>query len=502
MTVSATPRSPNPALTADVALQIAESAPEVTVVGDVILDSWVYGSSERLAREAPAPVVDRTHEVFAPGGAANTAMNLAAMGARVRLCGVTGLDATGKRLRSLLREAGIDTSGLLAEEGLTTTTKSRIVVDDQVLFRLDDSCAQASDTVYAQLAEAAAAAAGSSSALIICDYDGPVHHQAVLGRLAELPSRPLTIVDAHDPRKWVALRPDLITPNAAEVEQTIGEGIGSGAERIEAVVRSTGVLLERTGAACAAVTLDSEGTVVVDSRGTVHRTWANPAQEKLASGAGDTHVSALTLGLATGHDLPVSADLAQTAADIVVHRLGTSLCGTEDLVRYLDGDDNVLVDAEELDQIVRELRAHGQRIVLTNGCFDVLHRGHTSYLAKARQQGDILIVAVNDDDSTRRLKGPDRPINELADRAGVLDALNCVDYVTSFSGDTPIPLIRLLRPEIYAKGGDYTPQMLTETAEVEAYGGEVRIMDYVSDHSTTAVVQRIRHPAPEKGGAS
>lgn len=149
------------------------------------------------------------------------------------------------------------------------------------------------------------------------------------------------------------------------------------------------------------------------------------------------------------------------------------------------------------------MRAAGHRIILTNGCFDVLHRGHTSYLNKARQLGDVLIVAVNDDDSVRRLKGPDRPINPLSDRAGVLAALSCVDYVTSFSTDTPIPLIDELQPDIYVKGGDYTPEMLAETAAVEAHGGQVRIMDYVSDHSTTAVVERMLRANGEggKGGA-
>ncbi|GAA4284434.1 D-glycero-beta-D-manno-heptose-7-phosphate kinase [Brevibacterium daeguense] len=485
-------------------VRLAELAPVVTVIGDVILDSWIYGTSERLAREAPAPVIDQTHEVFVPGGAANTAMNLAALGARVRIVGPVGCDEPGERLRGLLTDAGVDTRFLFAHPAATTTVKSRIVVGDQVMFRLDRAAADHAPEVLEQFAATALEAVAGSAALIVCDYGGALHFTDLPARLAARRNRPLTVVDAHDPHHWAAVRPDLATPNAGEAERLLGRNLGAGADRVTAVAEHAQTLRESTGAAHPIITLDRDGSVLLDETGVAHRTWANPATEKQASGAGDTFVAALTLARAASLPLTTAADFAQSAADVVVHRLGTSLCTTQDLVDHLSGFYDALVPTEQLLAAVAERRAAGQRIVLTNGCFDVLHRGHTSYLNKAKQLGDVLIVAVNDDDSARRLKGPDRPINPLQDRAGVLAALSCVDYVTAFSTDTPIPLISALRPDIYVKGGDYTPEMLEETAAVEACGGQVRIMEYVSDHSTTSVVQRMQaraSAAPDAAGA-
>jgi rfaE bifunctional protein nucleotidyltransferase chain/domain len=223
-----------------------------------------------------------------------------------------------------------------------------------------------------------------------------------------------------------------------------------------------------------------------------HRTWARPEAEKQASGAGDTFVAALTLARAAGLPLTTSVDLAQAAADVVVHRPGTSVCTTEELARHLGGFADTALTADELARQVQAHRREGRRIVLTNGCFDVLHRGHTRYLNQAKQLGDVLVVALNSDSSVRQLKGQDRPVNPEADRAAVIAALSCVDHVTVFDTPTPIPLIEMLQPDVYAKGGDYTPEMLAETAAVERYGGTVTILDYVPEHSTTAVLERIR----------
>jgi D-beta-D-heptose 7-phosphate kinase/D-beta-D-heptose 1-phosphate adenosyltransferase len=242
--------------------------------------------------------------------------------------------------------------------------------------------------------------------------------------------------------------------------------------------------------------------VLLTADGETHRTWARPATEKQASGAGDTFVACLAAARAAGLPLTTSLDLAQAGADIVVHRPGTSVCSTADLAQHLGSFAETALEPEDLLRCIRRERAEGRRIVLTNGCFDVLHRGHTAYLNQAKQLGDVLVVALNDDEGVRRLKGPDRPINSAADRAGVIAALSCVDYVTVFSTDTPVPLIESLRPDIYAKGGDYSAQMLTETPVVEACGGSVRILDYVPERSTSAVVRKIRGPGPVVEGAS
>lgn len=491
--------SPAP-LTPDVPLVLRHAAPVVTVVGDVILDGWWSGHIERVAREAPAPVVEISDRRYAPGGAANTAMNLAALGARVHLVGVTGQDPAGERLTEMLAVAGVDVSGLCRRADVRTVTKDRIVADDQMLVRLDDVSGRGlPETAQDVLADALVAALADADALVVCDYGSESLLGPVGSALARSPRPPLLVVDAHDPAAWAGWAPDLVTPNAAETGRVLGRPLPAAPGRVEAVVASADTLRARTGAAAVVVTLDRDGTVCLDADGSARRTSAAAGRERQASGAGDTFVAALTLARAGGMALPAAIDLAQAAADVAVQRPGTSVCTTEDLVEHLGRFGDPALDTATLAARVSEHRTTGRRIVLTNGCFDVLHRGHTTYLAQAARLGDVLIVALNSDASVRRLKGPERPINEAADRAGVLAALSCVDHVTVFDTDTPIPLLELIRPDVYVKGGDYTPEMLEEAGVVRGYGGEVRIVDYIPAQSTSAVVARIRTGGTEGG---
>ncbi|MHC6594990.1 D-glycero-beta-D-manno-heptose 1-phosphate adenylyltransferase [Arthrobacter sp. C152] len=480
--------------------RLAAEQPSILVIGDVMLDGWWTGSIERLCREAPAPVVDLQSRESVPGGAANTAMNLAALGAKVSVAGIIGTDDAGEDLRRQLSAAGIDVRHLHTHPDMVTTTKIRISSGGQVMLRLDDAARTVPADALAALAATVGAAVERQDAVLVCDYgtgvvDGPVRAAlaGVLGGPAGAgQDRPLVVVDAHDPRPWAPLQPDLVTPNAQEAARLLDRKLPDGQERVAAVGADSAALLQGTGARAVVVTLDRDGTVLLTSDGVRHRTWARPAAEKQASGAGDTFVAALTLARSAGLPLTASLDLAQAAADVVVHQPGTSVCGTAQLSRYLKAFADTALGEDELQRQVELHRAHGQRIVLTNGCFDVLHSGHTRYLNQAKQLGDILVVALNSDDSVRRLKGAGRPINAMADRAAVVAALSCVDYVTVFDTPTATPLIQRLRPEVYAKGGDYTPEMLAETAAVEEYGGRVAILDYVAERSTTAVVQRIR----------
>ncbi|MEW9872053.1 D-glycero-beta-D-manno-heptose 1-phosphate adenylyltransferase [Arthrobacter sp. HS15c] len=476
--------------------RLAAERPAITVIGDVMLDGWWSGTIERLCREAPAPVVDVAARDFAPGGAANTAMNLAALGARVAVAGIIGTDDAGTTLRRKLQDAGIDVRHLLAHPQMVTTTKIRISSGGQVMLRIDDSATSVPAEALAALAAVVRAAVDHQDAVLVCDYGtgvlaGPVR-AAIIEALGQAESRPLTVVDAHDPRPWAPLRPDLATPNAQEAGRLLGLRLPEGPDRVTAVTRHRDALCAATGARAVVVTLDRDGTVLFPADGGTHRTWARPAAEKQASGAGDTFVAALTLAHSAGLPLTASLDLAQAAADVVVHQPGTSVCSTAQLGRYLASFADTALGIEELALELEAHRSQGQRIVLTNGCFDVLHKGHTRYLNQAKQLGDVLVVALNSDASVRRLKGPDRPINTEADRAAVVAALSCVDYVTVFDTPTASPLIRRFRPEVYAKGGDYTPEMLEETGAVEECGGRVAILDYVAERSTSAVVNRIR----------
>ncbi|MFD1860905.1 bifunctional heptose 7-phosphate kinase/heptose 1-phosphate adenyltransferase [Aeromicrobium camelliae] len=468
------------ALSAWLPERLAELQLPVTVVGDVILDGWWSGTSERLCREAPAPVVDLERRDYAPGGAANTAMNLAALGARVRMVGLVGADFAGRELRRLLDEAGVDVSGLVEHPDGVTTTKYRIISGDQVILRLDDAASSWPEDAVERLAATVPDALADAAAVVVCDYGSGLLTGAVCDALAQRREGILTVVDAHDPRPWRVLEPDLVTPNAGEVARVLDLTFEPGADRAAVVEEHAAKVLEATGATAAVVTLDRDGTILLGGDA-VHRTWAQPQTEKQASGAGDTFVAALTVGRAAGLPLTTSADLGQAAADVVVRHAGTSVCTTMDLARHLGSFADTALDHDELIRRVAAERAAGRRIVLTNGCFDMLLRGHTRYLNQAKQLGDVLVVAVNSDESARRLKGPGHPRNSVADRAAVLAALSCVDYVTTFDTDTVVPLIEALRPDVYAKGGDYTPQMLEETPAVLAAGGQVRILDYVPE---------------------
>jgi len=483
----------NVTLTADTPGRLQAVSPRITVIGDVMLDGWWFGPVDRMCREAPAPVVQVGRRQYAPGGAANTAMNLAALGARVSIVGVVGRDQAGATLHCMLESAGVDVSGLLFSPDINTVTKTRVVSGDQILLRLDEvGRADFPSTLLEHLAGTAAESLAGSDALIVCDYGSGALLPPVVEAVDRAGRPPLLVVDAHDCSPWSAIRPDLVTPNATEAFRLLGRRAPPNGERLPALEAAAPALLVGTGAAAVVVTLDQEGALLLTREGVLHRTWARPVTEKHAVGAGDTFVAALTLARSAGLSLPVSLELAQAAADVVVQRFGTAVCSTEALAEHLGAPTETVLTQEALFHRVQADRAAGRTIVFTNGCFDVLHQGHTSYLAQAARLGDVLVVAVNSDRSVRELKGVHRPINCEGERAAVLAALRWVSYVTVFDTDTPIPLLQRLQPDIYAKGGDYTPEMLRETAVVKSYGGEVRILDYVPAHSTSGLVERIR----------
>ncbi len=479
---------------------LASARPHVVVLGELLLDSWWDGVVDRMCREAPAPVVDMGIRHFALGGAANAAANLAALGARVSVIGAVGDDAAGATLLSLLQEADMDTSLVSVISGHRTMTKTRVVSSGQLMLRMDDGGASLASEHITALGAAALAACAAADAFLIADYGSgglPVHVAPAL-RSAAAPHT-VFVVDAHNVKPWAPLGADVTTPNWQEALHLL-QLPAPQSSRADWVLEHREALLAASQAGSVVVTLDREGTVLADGKNRTHRTWARPVSEMQAAGAGDTFAAALTLALACGVPLSTAMDLAQMAADIAVQRRGTAVCSTVDLAHRLGNSSERVLEPIELARMVAASRAEGKRVVLTNGCFDVLHRGHTSYLNQARQLGDLLVVGLNSDDSVRRLKGQGRPLNPAADRAGVLAALSCVDYVTVFSEDTAVPLVELLKPDIYAKGGDYSPEMLEEREVVIAQGGRVEILDYVPDHSTTALVEKMTAGAPPVTG--
>lgn len=467
----------------------------VAVIGEAMLDSYLYGSADRLCREAPVPIVALHGRHDVPGGAANAAVNVRVLGASVEFLSVVGTDAEGDILLGRLEEAGVDTSGVVRSASRETLVKRRVMAASQILLRLDQGTE--SDVVgpdEGALIERLQAAFRRADAVIVSDYGYGVLTPRVIAVLAGEQARAprVLVADAKHLERYRDVDVTAVKPNYGEALGLLHESPRHApGERLAQVAAWEEAVLERTGARIVAVTLDVEGALVFEQGQPAYRTFTRPHSNANATGAGDTFVGALALALAAGADTPAAADLASAAATVVVGRDGTTACTVGELRDFLTAENKVL-ETEAVVTRIAALRGQGRRVVFTNGCFDLLHRGHITYLNQAKALGDVLVVGLNDDASVRRLKGESRPINSTDDRAQVLAALSCVDLIVPFSEDTPARLIEALRPDVYVKGGDYTRETLPEAPLVESLGGEVRLLSYLDDRSTTGIIERVR----------
>lgn len=467
---------------------------KVVVIGDAMLDGYLSGSSGRLCPEAPVPVVAVSRSDEAPGGAANVAANAACLGAQVSLLSVVGDDPEGQRLTRALNRQDVDTGGVLAHPLRRTLSKTRVVSEGHMLVRFDDGTtspidSQSEEVMGATLAEAFA----SCDAVVVSDYGYGVLTPGVVATLARLQAGAprLLAVDAKHLVRYARAGVTVVKPNFAQAVSMLGAPPEVPGSRAPWMAEQGDRLLERCAADIVAVTLDADGALVFERGRPPHRTHARPHPQLRAAGAGDTYLTVLALALAAGADTPSAAELASAAAAVVMSKEGTATCSVAEVAEMLAPGGKLLGG----DQVVQRMafhRAQGHRIVFTNGCFDILHRGHTTYLNRAKALGDVLVVGVNTDAGVRRLKGHERPINQLEDRIEVLAALSCVDHVVAFGEDDPSRLIRSVRPHVFVKGGDYTREFLPEAAVVEELGGTVVVLPYEADRSTTGIIDRIR----------
>jgi len=470
------------------------STAHVLVIGDIMLDRYWHGDTSRISPEAPVPVVRVADAEERPGGAANVALNIVALGARVTLLGVTGNDEPADTLQQTLESAGVECH-FLRIGGMPTITKLRVLSRHQQLIRLDfeDSFA---DFNTDDLAQQFAAHVVDADTVVFSDYG-----KGTLHGISDL------ITTAREARTHVLVDPkgndfepyrgaSLITPNLAEMEAVVGH------------CQDEDTLVERGEALCQQ--LDIEALLVTRSdKGMSLMSHDEPplhlptqAQEVFdVTGAGDTVIATLAAGLAAGQTKQQAMAIANLAAGIVVGKLGTATASESELRRTLQAQQthqNGVVDEETLLQAVADARLHNERIVVTNGCFDILHAGHVGYLEAAKALGDRLIIAVNDDASVQRLKGAERPINPLSQRMAVLAGLGCVDWVVAFSEDTPERLICSLGADVLVKGGDYRPEDIAGGSCVQERGGEVIVLDYEEGVSTTRIVEQIRNNVNEE----
>ena len=476
---------------------VIENLPRVrcVVVGDAVLDRWLAGTAGRISREAPVPVVDIAEEREAPGAAANAAANAAALGAHVMFVSIVGDDDQGRRLLEQLQFYGVDTSSVVKAEG-KTATKTRLIASGHPVARFDG--AQVTRPVprgrNGAIAHQLQRALQDADVLVVSDYGGGVLDGPARDLVRRWHHGPV-IVDAHDLAEWRDVRPYAMTPSIAEAARLLGESPKGDEDRCQWVAKNGVRLLAAARVPALVVTVDHEGAVLLQRESApIHiATPFGQADDSRTVGAGDAFTAAFSLAIGTGSSSSVAAELASMAAAITLRTSGTGICSREELIVEASGP---LLDRERLAQVVASHRRSGKRIVFTNGCFDVLHRGHVTYLREARAMGDVLIVAVNGDASVARLKGEGRPLNTLEDRAAVLDALGCVDHLVSFEDDSPKSLIELVRPDVYVKGGDYSLDMIPEAGLVHSLGGRVRTLSYVPNRSSTRVVDSLAKIPP------
>ena len=459
----------------------------ITVIGDVMLDRFWSGASRRVSPEAPVPVVNVSGQEDRAGGAGNVAVNLAELGVTVSLVGLCGDDEHARALRSCVESAGVRWNVMPCKAD--TIVKLRVLSRNQQLLRMDfeQTLAPYANDLFLRYAQQHLA---DADLVILSDYaKGTLELvQPLLAYCREAGKRTLVDPKGTDFERYRGAT--LMTPNLSELEAVVGP-----CDTDEALVEKAGNLRASLELDAILVTRSEAGMTLIERDGPAQHLTASAQEVFDVTGAGDTVIAVMAGGLSAGLSMADAARYANHAAGVVVAKLGTASVTPEELEhaisdRDLDSFDRRPSEDEVLSRLAK-CRAAGQRIVMTNGCFDLLHPGHIRYLQQAAKLGDLLIVAVNDDDSVRRLKGAGRPVNTVEDRMAVLAALEAVDFVLPFSEDTPERLIDVVAPDTLVKGGDYTVEQIAGHESVLARGGDVIILDFVPGHSTTEMIERI-----------
>lgn len=466
---------------------------KILVVGDVMVDEYIWGKIERISPEAPIQVVDVQSENALMGGAANVVSNLTGLGARVYLAGVVGRDQKGEFLKECLQEQGVRTQGLVTDPGRPTSTKTRVMGQNQQLLRIDrEHRTPVSGSAEARLLQYICRQIPTCDAVILSDYGKGVLTPGVLAGTIRAARHAGKIVTA-DPKTRDFSRyrgVTCMTPNRKEAEEACGWPLQNRRDILKAAKHLQKVLKSR---ACL-ITLGRDGMALLDRKDfTVIPTAAREVYD--VSGAGDTVIAVFTLVASSGYDLATAAVVANTAAGVVVGKVGAARATPQEMLDYerdgLDTYARKIFMLQELQERVRSIQKQGGKAVFTNGCFDLLHVGHIRYLQEARRLGDCLVVGLNSDSSVRRLKGKRRPLISQDERAHILSALDCVDYLAIFDELTPMNLLRKLKPDILVKGGDYKKSEVVGADLVESYGGRVALIPVVKGRSTSDIVKRI-----------
>lgn len=469
--------------------RLRAATPRILVIGDMMIDHYLWGGCERISPEAPVQVVDIARETTVLGGAGNVINNLVALGASVSVAGVIGDDENGAELSSMLKKIGVDDTGLTLQNGRKTSKKSRIIASNQQILRYDR---ESKDPISPSSEEALLAYVkgkiGACDTVILSDYGKGVLTDAVAQGV---------IAAARDAGKKVLVDPKgkdyskyrgayLLTPNRKEASEATGIAIRDD----ESLRRALLALKEVCDLECSMITLSEDGIAIFDHSMRRYPTVAKEVYD--VTGAGDTVIASLSYALSCGLGIDEAAPFANHAAAVVVGKIGSATVTLDEIDAYESSlrqstSDVHIKSHEEIARIAQRLKKEGKTVVFTNGCFDILHVGHVKYLQEAKSYGDVLIVGLNSDSSVRTLKGPKRPVNPEEDRAYILAALESVDYVVLFSDETPYELIKSISPDILVKGGDYEGK----TVVGAEFARELRLVSFVDGKSTTATIERI-----------
>lgn len=465
------------------------------VIGDLMLDRYLIGDVDRISPEAPVPVVLIKQQKERAGGAANVAANLAKLGIPTRLAGCVGADAEGEALRTIVSEMGIGTEGLTQSSHRTTITKTRILGGHQQIVRLD----QENHEVFTRaeneqlLAAITKLLAEKPAIVVLSDYaKGALGAETCASAIKQANQLKIPVLVDPKGRDYSKYKgATALTPNKREAAEACGVSISNNA----ALLSAANQLRKSLGLKFLAVTRGEEGISVTDENATMHIP-ASAKQVFDVSGAGDTVIATLAAGLIHGLNHQEALQLANVAAGIVVGKVGTVPVELDELLGELISQDsavqtNKICTLEGLVARTKLWKSGKQRIAFTNGCFDLLHAGHVTYLEAAKKVGDKLVLGLNTDRSVSVLKGPSRPVIHEQDRARVLAALEAVDAVILFDEDTPLDLIKAIQPDILVKGSDYTEDQVVGAAEVKSWGGRVELIPIVPGRSTSNIIEKL-----------
>lgn len=467
----------------------------ILVIGDVMLDRYLMGSVNRISPEAPVPVVLLKGSEDRAGGAANVAANLNGLGLHTQIIGCIGDDATGATLKQIITTSGINTELVMRSKQRPTISKTRVMSGNQQIVRIDDESALAFTLEENQqlLNNVANALRSKPAMVILSDYAKGLLSEttckAIIQQCKQLGIPVIADPKGHDYRKYQGA--NALTPNKKETAEACGVAI----HETEALLQAAKQLKEQLGLDFLAVTRGEEGISFIDAQHIEHI----PATAKKVfdvSGAGDTVIATLAAGMVHGLTPHDALQLANIAAAIVVGKVGTVPVTQAELLKALVNEDgqsqaDKISDKAQLVALVKQWKENHQKIVFTNGCFDLLHAGHVTYLEAAKKTGDKLILGLNTDRSVSALKGPSRPVIHEQDRARVLAALAAVDAVILFDEDTPLQLIDAIRPDIIVKGDDYTEDQVVGGAEVKSWGGSVKLIPLVHGRSTSNIIKKL-----------